>query len=74
MVWDNVFGEEVGKHLCYCCKKNWIRQNNFEAGHVIAECKGGKTNVDNLRPICRECNGSMGSKNMDDFMQEFGLK
>ena len=71
---SNIFGEDIGKHLCYCCNKNWIRQNNFEAGHVIAECKGGKTNVDNLRPICRECNGSMGSKNMNEFMVEFGLK
>lgn len=73
MVWDRYFGENVGKHLCFCCNKNWIRQNSFEAGHFIAESKGGETNVENLRPICKECNGSMGSKDMGEFMKEFGL-
>lgn len=73
MVWDKYFGENIGRHLCYCCKKNWIRQNSFEAGHFTAESKGGATNVENLRPICKECNSSMGSKDMGEFMKEFGL-
>ena len=44
---------------------------SFHCGHVIPECKGGKTNLSNLKPICQTCNLSMGTKNMDEFMKKF---
>jgi len=27
----------------------------------------------NLKPICRLCNSSMGTKNMKDFMEQYGF-
>ena len=42
---------------------------SFNCGHIIAEVNGGETNVSNLRPICQNCNSSMGITNMDDFMK-----
>jgi 5-methylcytosine-specific restriction endonuclease McrA len=27
--------------------------------------------VSNLKPICQNCNSSMGTKNMDEFMKDF---
>jgi hypothetical protein len=32
---------------------------------------GGQTNVKNLRPICAQCNLSMGSMNMNEFKKKF---
>jgi len=71
MVWDRYIGEEIGKSVCYSCKKTEISQMNFICGHVISEYEGGRTTVDNLRPICQICNLSMGTMNMDKFMDNY---
>jgi 5-methylcytosine-specific restriction endonuclease McrA len=71
MVWDKYIGENKGKAKCYCCKHQDIRQIDFEAGHVKAESKGGSTTVDNLRPICHQCNISMGTMDMNQFMKTY---
>jgi hypothetical protein len=66
LVWDTYIGQENGIGKCYVCDRK-IDAKDFECGHIIAESKGGNTSIDNLRPICRCCNGSVGSMNMDDF-------
>jgi|LakMenEpi03Aug12_release.lakeMendotaPanAssembly.Ray.scaffolds.fasta_scaffold598535_2 hypothetical protein len=71
MVWDRYIGEEIGKSVCYSCKKMEISQMNFICGHVISEYEGGRTTVENLRPICNMCNLSMGTMNMDKFMDNY---
>jgi 5-methylcytosine-specific restriction endonuclease McrA len=69
LVWNKWIGEEIGKSKCLCCKVTYITQMSFNCGHIIAEVNGGETNVSNLRPICQNCNSSMGITNMDDFMK-----
>lgn len=61
-VWLARFGR-VFEHKCYVtwCK-NTITVFDFESGHNIPESKGGKTDLTNLYPICRKCNGSMGDR------------
>ena len=71
LVWDTYIGAEIGSALCTCCNHVSIRQIEFHCGHVIAEIKGGKITVDNLRPICAQCNLSMRTTNMDDFKKMF---
>jgi len=71
LVWDEHIGLDIGRTKCVCCKTSEIIQISFHAGHIIAESKGGKTNVSNLKPICQNCNCSMGSINMDDFEKSF---
>lgn len=66
-VWDSVFGPEVGEALCVCCKRQKIRQIEFACGHIVAESKGGLTTIENLVPICNQCNLSMGSKHLHEF-------
>jgi hypothetical protein len=73
LAWNRWIGEDVAKHKCMCCEINEIRMNSFHCGHVIAEANGGKTTVDNLRPICSACNLSMGTENMEDFKQRCGF-
>lgn len=69
--WDKYIGNNVSSK-CLCCNHNDIHALNFDCGHIIAESKGGKTIVTNLRPICSPCNKSMGSKDMITFMKQNG--
>ena len=69
LVWNTNIGEEIGKAKCVCCKSTDITQLLFNCGHIIAEANGGDTIVSNLKPIFQNCNSSMGTKNMDDFME-----
>jgi 5-methylcytosine-specific restriction endonuclease McrA len=71
LVWNTNIGEEIGKAKCVCCKSTDITQISFNCGHVISEHNGGETIVSNLKPICQNCNSSMGTKNMNDFMLSF---
>lgn len=69
--WDIYIGKELGTAKCYCCKYNVISKNDFHAGHYISEKNGGEVKADNIRPICSDCNLSMGSTNMDVFMEKY---
>ena len=44
---------------------------SFNCGHIIVEANDGELIIFNLKPICQNCNSSMGTQNMDDFMKGF---
>ena len=67
LVWNKYIGESIGKAKCTCCGLTDITQMSFHCGHVIADTQGGKVEIDNLRPICQNCNSSMRAINMDTF-------
>lgn len=69
LVWNTNIGEDVGKSKCMCCYSTDITQMSFNCGHIVAEANGGETIVSNLKPICQNCNSSMGTKNMEEFMK-----
>jgi len=69
LVWNKYIGEEIGKSKCTCCFITDITQLSFNCGHIIAEANGGETTVSNLKPICQNCNSSMGTKDMNKFME-----
>ena len=71
IVWNDYIGQKFGIGKCFCCRKADIVQISFHCGHVISEKEGGTMKVSNLRPICSNCNASMGTKNMIDFMKHF---
>jgi hypothetical protein len=68
-VWNKHIGENIGKAKCMCCKEEDITQLKFDCGHIIAESKGGKMTINNLLPICKTCNSSMGNMNMHDYQK-----
>lgn len=68
LVWNINIGETIGKAKCMCCNSTDITQMSFNCGHIIAEANGGNTIVSNLKPICQNCNSSMGTKNMNEFI------
>jgi 5-methylcytosine-specific restriction endonuclease McrA len=71
-LWINFFKDSrVG--LCLCCKREPITISNFHAGHIKAEKNGGKTSLENLKPICPMCNLSTGTQDMDEFISRYNL-
>ena len=69
-VWNKYIGESIGKSLCTCCKSKDITSRNFHVGHIVAEANGGTLDIFNLRPICAQCNLSMRTENMYEFMEK----
>jgi hypothetical protein len=69
--WDTYIGKDIGQALCICCNMNVIDSKFFIGGHIISEKNGGIINVDNIIPICSECNSSMGYTNMNDFIKKY---
>jgi hypothetical protein len=69
-VWNTWNGRDAGTGPCQVCGFD-ISHQDFECGHVVAQSRGGRDTVDNLRPICRTCNRSMGADNLDDFKREY---
>ena len=61
------------------CKITWcsntINVFDFQCGHNIPESKGGKTNIQNLIPICGRCNISMGDRySIDEWNSRFSIE
>jgi hypothetical protein len=69
--WHQNIGESVGSSKCICCNINVISQMNFEAGHIQPKSKGGPNTLDNLIPICSECNRSMSDTPMDEYIKTY---
>jgi len=71
-VWiKNIGNKFSGKCTTRWCK-NKITVFNYETGHDVPESCGGKTVLENLYPICRQCNGSMGNKYSISEWNKFG--
>ena len=69
-LWNSTFGERQGAGACYCCGRE-VTQQTFEAGHIMSVKDGGSDQLSNMRVICKNCNGSMGSTHMDTFVARF---
>jgi hypothetical protein len=55
---------------CFCCQRATL--NYFGAwhmGHLLAAAQGGVSEPHNLRAVCAECNATMRTQCMQDFMR-----
>ena len=73
---EEVWLKHFGKTFSSKCPIQWCTREisvfSFEVGHNIPESKGGKTTIDNLIPICGDCNRSMGDRfTIDQFSNQF---
>lgn len=49
---------------CPICSDTMISSTSFSAGHILPESKGGSIHMENLMPICCECNSQMGTHHL----------
>lgn len=73
---EEVWLKHFGKIFSSKCPIQWCTREisvfAFEVGHNIPESKGGRTTIDNLIPICGDCNRSMGDRfTIDEFSKQF---
>lgn len=63
---QHVWLYHIGTKFQDKCTVKWCNNTitvfNYHTGHNIPESKGGTINIDNLRPICSNCNLSMNDK------------
>ena len=69
-LWNKFFTEDNAKGKCQVCSKE-IKMSDFEAGHIIASANGGSDNLDNLTPLCGQCNKSMGTQSVYEFKKTY---
>jgi 5-methylcytosine-specific restriction endonuclease McrA len=62
LVWNTYNGENYSTKCYISWCHNIIDVFNYQVGHDIPESKGGTLDIDNLKPICSNCNLSMGNK------------
>ena len=62
LVWTTHNGETFTNKCYVSWCDNKLNVFNFQVGHDIPESKGGTIDIDNLKPICGNCNLSMGNK------------
>ena len=70
-VWETYIGNKTeGK--CFCCWQTVITPftyyNTFQAGHIQSHAHGGPDSIENLIPICRDCNMNMSAEDWDDYV------
>jgi hypothetical protein len=63
-IWLYHNGAQLEKVKCPCCQIRIISRDSFSAGHIQAESRGGSSQIDNIIPICDDCNGRMGPTHM----------
>jgi ATP-dependent exoDNAse (exonuclease V) alpha subunit len=68
-VWAACNGNSWGGK-CYVCATE-LDCMHFECGHIVAHSRGGTDTADNLRPICGDCNKSMGTTNLEEYKTIF---
>ena len=68
-LWVKFFGNSI-TGACMCCG-TLLKNTSFHAGHVIAEAKGGELTLNNLVPVCKSCNSSMGVMNLYEYKEIF---
>ena len=69
-LWKKEYGLLIS-HKCPItfCQNTMIcgKKNGWHAGHIVSERHGGSKELTNLKPICAQCNQSMGSKDWKDY-------
>jgi hypothetical protein len=73
IVWNTYIGKDNKTGKCLVCSAEDISITNFECGHIKSRINDGDTTVENLRPICGNCNKSIGGTNMDTFMEKYKI-
>jgi hypothetical protein len=63
-IWIYHNGPQLKEIKCPCCQIRIISRESFSAGHIQAESRGGSSQIDNIIPICDDCNGRMGPTHM----------
>lgn len=54
-LWSSIYGDKE-RGTCYLCNDNQIKRTYFDMAHILAKSKTGSNHLDNILPLCGECN------------------
>jgi len=67
LVWKKNIGKKWrGKCYISWCDNKFSVMSAWHVGHNLPESKGGTIDINNLKPICCECNLGMGNRHTID--------
>ena len=62
----------MGKCNVSWCNNKFTILSSWHVGHNIPESKGGDLTIENLRPICPDCNLGMGNRySIEEWSESF---
>lgn len=73
LVWRKYVSNELIRGSCFCCRVKKITLDDFQCSHIISDKDGGKVEIENLRACCGKCNQSMNSRNMYEYISNYGF-
>tara|TARA_B100000795_G_scaffold227434_1_gene183790 strand:- start:692 stop:1759 length:1068 start_codon:yes stop_codon:yes gene_type:complete len=65
-IWNKV-NNDNNNGICYTCNKELQYDKKMHCGHIVAHALGGETSLDNMMPVCEDCNKKMGIMNMKEY-------
>ncbi len=65
-IW-NLHSPNSNDAKCFCCDEVDINKNSYIMGHILARRYGGLITENNIKPVCFNCNLSMGTYNMYEY-------
>ena len=68
-IWE-LHSERKYDMLCPVCNINNISIIDWHCGHIIPDSWGGPVDLENLIPICKDCNYGMGNRYMIDYQKK----
>jgi hypothetical protein len=69
-LWEHYFPDKTTGR-CYVCQKAVIHVRAFDAAHVKAVANGGTDHISNLRPCCGNCNQSIGTMDLEEYLRTY---
>lgn len=73
-IWEEYLDGKAYVAKCWCCRRKDISRKEYHAGHIVAVVHGGTNVIQNLRPICADCNLDMKETNMFQYMRDKGYE
>lgn len=71
-LWNKYFDDETNKGECILCQCE-LKMSQYHVSHIQSLKENGTYNQDNLTIMCSKCNTSLGSKNLNDYLKEYGI-
>ena len=68
-IFYKTFPSETDK-TCKICNEDTITKRNFQAAHIISKKNGGLRHIKNFIATCANCNQTMGSTDIDVYLNK----